>query len=51
MSFLILAAEAAVDFPGDDFMIVALVSAGLAMLFAAIATVMVTPGRDSHDDH
>ena len=52
MLSLILAAEAAeTTNAGDDFMIAALVLAGVAMLITAIATIIVTPGREHHDDH
>ena len=49
MLSLIFAASA-VDPPGDDWMTVTLVLMGIALLFAAIATVIVTP-RAEHDDH
>jgi hypothetical protein len=49
MNTLILAAEAAGDYVGDDLQVVAWVMVGIALVIAAIATVVVTPGPDHHD--
>lgn len=49
MDSLILAAEATEAAPpGDDFMTIALVMVGVAMLITAITTWMVTP-KGHHD--
>ena len=49
MDHLILAAEAAADYSGDDFQIVAWVLAGIAFIVTAIATILVTPRAEHHD--
>ena len=49
MQTLILAAEATGDYVGDDFQVVAWVMVGIALVIAAIATIIVTPGPDDHD--
>lgn len=49
MDLLILAAEAADSYPGDDMTVVAWVAAGIAFVVAAVATVMVTPRAEHHD--
>jgi hypothetical protein len=49
MNTLILAAEAAADYAGDDFQVVAWVMVGIALVITAVATIVVTPGPDHHD--
>lgn len=49
MTALILAAESAGTYVGDDWAIVAYVAAGIAMLVAAITTAIVTPRAEHHD--
>lgn len=54
MNALIIAAEAATTasesgYPGDDWAVAAWVLVGIAAVYAAVATIMVTP--KAHQDH
>lgn len=52
MKPLLLATEVVdVTYVGDDLMIVAVVLVGIALLIAAIATLIVTPRADPSDHH
>lgn len=42
-------AASTADPPGDDLLTVSLVLMGIALVFAAIATVIVTPRAEHHD--
>ena len=52
MNALIIAAEAAHagDPPGDEWALAAWVLVGISAIYAAVATIIVTP-RAHHDDH
>ena len=53
MNAFIIAAEAANhsgEYPGDEWATAAWVLTGIAALYAAVATIIVTP-KAHHDDH
>lgn len=49
MASLILAAESAATYVGDDWAVIAWVAAGIAMVVAGVTTAIITPRAEHHD--